>query len=241
MKRSVLFASDLDNTLIHSYKVAKAGDVCVERKDGKELSFMSPKAYTLLRDVAARCMFVPVTTRTLEQYRRLDLGVKPRYAIVAHGALLLIDGIVDDQWTAETQKLLGTALPEIEAGNLMFDIRYVEKAFVFAKSKYPRQAVRHLQTNIDGKKFKAYAVHNKIYIFPRFLDKGTAVKRLMERIPNMPVQTLICAGDSELDLSMLEFADISIAPQTLGLKRGHVLPDETFTSEMIKIASEIIA
>ena len=233
----MLFASDLDNTLIHSYRAAKTGDICVERRDGKELSFMSQETYTLLKDVSARCMFVPVTTRSLEQYRRIDLGVKPQYAIVANGALLLIDSAVDEQWTAETRKSLNAPLPEIKPNSLLSDIRYVEEAFIFAKSEYPQQAVKYLQTIIDDKRFKVCAVLNKIYILPSFLDKGTAVKRLIERVP---VKCLVCAGDSELDLPMLEISDISITPQTLGLQRGHILPAETFTSEMMKAASEMI-
>ena len=32
---SILFASDLDNTLLFSHKHARAGDVCVEYLDGK--------------------------------------------------------------------------------------------------------------------------------------------------------------------------------------------------------------
>ena len=234
----MLFASDLDNTLIYSYKAAKAGDICVERKDGKELSFMSPEAHALLKDVAERCAFVPVTTRSLSQYRRLDLGVKLRYAIVANGALLLVDGVVDEQWTAQTRKLLDATLPEIEADNLLFDVRYVDEAFIFCKSEHPRQAMKYLQTIIDGNKFNVCGVGDKVYIFPRFLDKGTAVKRLMERVPALG---LICAGDSELDLPMLEIADIPIAPQSLGLRRGCTPAAETFTTEALRAASEILA
>ncbi|MDR1579784.1 MAG: hypothetical protein LBS35_05460, partial [Synergistaceae bacterium] len=111
VRRFVLFASDLDNTLIHSYRVAEAGDICVETRDGKKLSFMSPKAHGILKDIAAKCAFVPVTTRSLEQYRRLDLGVKPKYALVANGALLLIDGEVDELWASETRRRLNVTLP----------------------------------------------------------------------------------------------------------------------------------
>lgn len=234
----MLFASDLDNTLIYSYKFAKAGDICVETKNGKELSFMTRESYAMLKDVVTKCVFVPVTTRSLEQYLRIDLGVKPKYAIVAHGALLINDGKIDDQWTAETRRLLNVELPkinEINANELIYDIRYVEDFFIFTKSKYPQQAVDFLQTIVDEKQLKVCAVHNKVYILPLRLDKGAAVKRLKKFLQ---IQSVICAGDSELDIPMLEIADDAIFPQTLKLRRenSHILDDESFTSEILNVA-----
>lgn len=38
----LLFASDLDNTLLFSHQHAQAGDVCVEHLDGKAQGFFSP-------------------------------------------------------------------------------------------------------------------------------------------------------------------------------------------------------
>jgi hydroxymethylpyrimidine pyrophosphatase-like HAD family hydrolase len=236
----LLFASDLDNTLIHSYRVAEAGDICVETRNGKKLSFMSPKTHGILKDIAARCAFVPVTTRSLEQYRRLDLGVKPKYALVANGALLLTNDEVDEVWASETRRLLNVILPEIEPGELLFDIRRVDDFFVFAKSGDPQQAVKYLETVLKDSAFEARSVHDKVYILPRGLDKGLAVKRLRERISPGYV---VCAGDSELDLPMLEIADMAIIPETL-VPRGeriNVLPSKTFTSELLGIIREMVS
>jgi hydroxymethylpyrimidine pyrophosphatase-like HAD family hydrolase len=240
VKRSVLFASDLDNTLIHSYRVAEAGDICVETMDGKKLSFMSPKVRCILKDIAAKCAFVPVTTRSLEQYRRLDLGVKPKYALVANGALLLADGEVDGLWVAETRRRLNVTLPEIEPGGFLFDIRRVDGFFIFAKSEDPQQAVKYLKAVLKEGAFEARSVHDKIYILPVGLDKGTAVKRLKERISS---DYVICAGDSELDLPMLATADMAVVPETLELRRECmcILPSRTFTSEMPGIIREMLS
>jgi hydroxymethylpyrimidine pyrophosphatase-like HAD family hydrolase len=216
MKNAVLFASDLDNTLIHSYRTAKAGDICVETRAGKELSFMSRQAYALLKEVAAQCVFVPVTTRSLTQYRRLDLGVSPSYAIAAHGAVLLKGGEIDEPWRLETRASLNVTLPTIDPGELLFDVRYVEEAFIFAKSDQPRRATEYLKTVVDGRVFQVCAVHNKVYLLPAGLDKGTAVSRLRARLAP---RLVICAGDSELDLPMLRMADIAIAVNKLDIRR----------------------
>lgn len=236
----MIFASDLDNTLIHSYKTAKSGDICVEVKDGKELSFMSPQTHLLLKDIAERYIFLPVTTRSLEQYLRIDLGVKPKYAVIAHGALLLVDGKTDEAWSVETRKLLKSPLPKLDStvvsDTLLYDIRYVENFFIFAKSEEPIKAVEYLKTilktRIDQELFEIYAVHNKVYIFPVGLNKGVAVNRLKNRLQ---IQRVMCAGDSKLDIPMLETADIAIVPQSLGLSGKHyrILPDEKFTSEIL--------
>ena len=41
--KNILFASDLDNTLLYSYKYKKKGDICVEFNKGKEQGFMTQK------------------------------------------------------------------------------------------------------------------------------------------------------------------------------------------------------
>ena len=47
-----------------------------------------------LGHVVEASTFVPVTTRVVEQYRRVELpGAPPQYAIAANGGVLLIDGV----------------------------------------------------------------------------------------------------------------------------------------------------
>ena len=235
----MLFASDLDNTLIHSYKNSKIGDVCVEMKDGRELSFMSSDNYNLLKYIVKQCEFVPITTRSLEQYQRINLGVVPKYAIVAHGAILLIDGKIDEQWVLETRKLISKKLPEIHENDILYDVRYVDDFFIFGKSNDVFKAVKYLQTFIDNKDFIACSVQNKFYVMPKQLKKGTAMERLKNRINE---KFVICAGDSFLDISMLEIADIAISPKNIELKnKNHqILCEECFSTEMLRIAAKSI-
>jgi predicted mannosyl-3-phosphoglycerate phosphatase (HAD superfamily) len=221
----------LDNTLIYSYKAAKAGDICVEVKDGKDLSFMPPEAYTLLKEVASNMMLVPVTTRSLEQYRRINLGVQPKYAVVAHGAVLLVDGQIDEAWAAESKALISAPLPVLTESEWIYDIRYVDNYFLFAKSPQPGEAVERLITMIYTECFDACFVHNKVYVFPKSLTKGIAIKRLRERLQP---DAVISAGDSMLDVPMLTAADIAIAPASLEFQRANKfsLPDEDFVGQV---------
>lgn len=216
----MLFAADLDNTLLHSYKIARAGDVCVAAVDGRELSFMTREAFGLLREVAARCLFVPITTRSLAQYRQLELGVKPAYALVSNGALLLLDGKVDEAWMLESRSMFPAALPQLSACAFLHDVRMVDGFFIFAKAAEPEQAVLRLRDMLAGAPFSVHSVHEKVYVFPAGMGKGTALARLKARLRaegRWPVETVVCAGDSALDIPMLEMADTAIAPASLGL------------------------
>jgi HAD superfamily hydrolase (TIGR01484 family) len=224
MPDMVIFATDLDNTLIHSYKTAKAGDICVENYNGREHSFMSKEAFVLLKKISEKCLIIPVTTRSLEQYQRLDLGLRFDYAVVAHGALLLADGEVDKQWENESRKLFSAKLPQIYEDGNIYDIRQVENTFIFAKACDTAQAVNSLQETFVSNDFNICAVNNKVYIFPQGFDKGVAIERLRQRLKP---KSVICAGDNSLDIPMLEAADTAFAPKSLNIGKFCVRIDET--------------
>ena len=88
----MMFASDLDGTLIYSKR--RFGEETlnvsvrnVEVYNGREISFMTEKAIALLRELSDEMMFVPVTTRTVEQYNRSRYFMKKS---VLHTRLLVM-------------------------------------------------------------------------------------------------------------------------------------------------------
>ena len=91
--------TDLDNTLIYSYKHEIGGPkTCVEIYQGREISFMTETSHRLLGQLCSKpgVLVVPTTTRTLEQYQRIDLGIGvPEYALVCNGGVLLHQGKED--------------------------------------------------------------------------------------------------------------------------------------------------
>ncbi len=219
-----LFASDLDNTLIHSYKRADPEDVCVEVKDGKMLSFMTPYAYNKLRKLNSNkdIAFVPVTTRSVEQYRRIDFfdGRSPHLALAANGGILLIDGISDLQWFEESKALISDSMKEFKTGmrylendtDIYFELRIVDELFVFTKSHDPLKTKECLEKILDPDIVSPYMIGDKVYIFPNILSKGNAVSRLKKKFV---FDKTICAGDSEFDVSMLDIADTAYCPDVL--------------------------
>ena len=103
----VLF-SDLDNTLIYSHRhKIKQPIVLAEMLKGKEQSFMTEKTYLFFKN---QNMFktVAVTTRTYEQYSRLENlteNINIKDAVVCNGAFLMHNGNEDKIWTEESLKI----------------------------------------------------------------------------------------------------------------------------------------
>ena len=96
----MMFVSDLDNTLLFSHRYRQPGDVCVEYLDGNEQGFLTQTTIELLRQATQHLLFIPVTTRSVNQYQRIQwpIGCQPKYAVTTNGAILLVDGEIDLPW-----------------------------------------------------------------------------------------------------------------------------------------------
>lgn len=218
----ILLASDLDNTMIYSYKRQLKNRVPVEEKDERVLSYMTAYAYGRLQELPEEICFAPVTTRSLEQYRRIRFpgGREPEYALVSNGGILLRRGEPDSEWYEESKRLAGLAEPEFtKAASLLkrdpglsFEIRMVDELFLFTKSSSPEDTVAELSGALDLLKVEVFFNGIKIYVVPRSLNKGRMLRRLRE-ILGFPY-TVGC-GDSLFDIPLLLEADLSIYPQAL--------------------------
>lgn len=210
----ILFACDLDNTLIHSHKKFRAGDICVELYDGHEQSFIAPRALALLKQIAAQVLFVPVTTRSIAQYRRIfwTEDFCPRYAVVANGAYLL-DGdrqeiFLHDEIFPYADEL--ETMREKFSDDENFNIcRIVDESFLFLRCRDEIDAA----TLTFATRLTVQHTGKKIYLFPPALTKGNALRRLKEKFSPTKI---FAAGDSEIDLPMLAAADVAFAPRSLG-------------------------
>lgn len=216
-----VFFSDLDNTLIYSYKHDIGEDkVGVELYNDRVISFMTGKSYELLKEADRRLLFVPVTTRTPEQYARIDLGVRPQYALVCNGGMLLNGGVRDEEWYRASLELIRASEAEMKkAQELMncdkdrcFEVRSIYGLFLFTKSEKPQETVERLKAGLDLKKVGVFSNGQKIYAVPLNMDKGTAVRRFRQRFG---ADKCIAAGDSAFDVPMLREADFAFAPKGL--------------------------
>lgn len=214
----MVFHSDLDNTLIYSYKhEIGIHKKCVEIYQNREISYMTDVSITLLNQLRQKALFVPTTTRTVEQYQRIRLGEQPpEYALACNGGVLLVHGEKDMNWYEESRELLADCQTELRDAqkllwtdeNVNFEVRNIEELFVFTKSARPRQTIWRLQNYLAGSPLEVFSNGVKIYAVPKKLSKGEAVRRFRQKVQ---AGSVVAAGDSRFDISMLEEADLALA------------------------------
>lgn len=211
----IIFA-DLDGTLIFSASRKLPGDIVCEYKDGVEISCITQKQSVMLPELR----IIPVTTRSIEQYRRISIpGFQPEYALTDNGGTLLINGVPDPQWTEHSLALAAECSAQLaECRRIMerdihrnFEIRLVDGMFLFTKSAEPESSLAALR-EAAGDEIRCYHTGQKLYALPAKLCKGAAAKRLAERIPG---GRIICAGDSPMDVPLLNIADIAVFPEDM--------------------------
>jgi hydroxymethylpyrimidine pyrophosphatase-like HAD family hydrolase len=226
-----LVASDLDRTLIYSTAALALTMpdehaprlLCVEVHEAKPLSYMTETAGRLLVELADTVRFVPATTRTRKQYRRISLPCRqPRYAICANGGHLLVDGRTDHDWNAEMRRRLadGSApLEEIRAHlaatadpEWLRKERIAEDLFAYLvvdRERLPDGWVKELAAWADPRGWTVSLQGRKIYAVPKPLSKSAALAEVVRRTG---VDQVLAAGDSLLDVDLLLAADTGWTP-----------------------------
>lgn len=223
----LIFATDLDNTLIYSQKKSAQNSCCVEWKEGRELSYMTEESYKRLQKINEneKICIVPITTRSLEQYQRISLlKNEPELAIVANGGILLLNGKVDENWRKESLEIISESRQELEKAwayleadeNRNFELRNIDDMFLFTKSKKPADTIIGLERVLNRSMVSVIENYNKIYVIPRVLDKGLAMKRLRNYLKEKYLKenqmfTVLAAGDSSFDTPMLQEAEYAVA------------------------------
>ncbi|MCI7768160.1 MAG: HAD hydrolase family protein [Oscillospiraceae bacterium] len=214
----MLFLSDLDRTLIFSYKRLTEDNICVEEKEGKKLSYMTPFSAKLLCLIAERVTFIPVTTRSIEQYERIKFPCgRPCFAVCDNGGNLLVNGVPDPVWRKRAEAHILPAAAEMERiksyweslAETYFEVRLVDGTFIFTKSRTPLETLQKTSERLCPEKVELFDNGDKIYAVPKGINKGAAAAWLRERLGGM----IIAAGDSLFDREMLQNADIAVIKQ----------------------------
>lgn len=265
---------DLDNTLIYSYRrmpknAAGSFSVCgesissckdvieqesrqfwdgkigVEVYQGREISFVTGRTQEMLRRLRERCLVIPTTTRTKEQYDRINLGTGAfEYALVCNGGLLLVNGVSDAAWYHHSKELISDCIGELRRALIFleqeslrkFELRFIEELFLFTKCNDPDTVIQRLKMRLDDRKVDVFRNGEKVYVVPRMLNKGTALQRFREYIG---ADEVIAAGDSEFDAPMVKAADIGIVPAGFCRKYGEagslreMKGEDIFSEEML--------
>ncbi|MCD5406330.1 MAG: HAD hydrolase family protein [Desulfotomaculum sp.] len=225
----MLFASDLDRTLIYSKRFVTEmahQEELTTVEQGVYTSYTTKKAAALLRLIAEQVLFIPCTTRVIEQYQRIQFfqnTVIPKYAIVSNGGNLIIDGVVDKNYQqAMLRELTHNSLP---AADLISEFRkiatpnWVEKTkdadnlFYYClidRAQTPKDELQHFSQWAVKQNWHVSVQGRKLYLVPQAVNKWSGVKKLLEQTENNKV---FAAGDSLLDLPLLQGADYAYSPR----------------------------
>lgn len=222
----MIFASDLDRTIIYSDKFIKefSGPIR-EVETGSYKSYMTAPAAELVKKIACSAVFIPCTTRTVEQYRRVEFlqkEVAPKYAITTNGANILVEGVLD---AAHREKIARSLANECMAGEDMLGefsklscdkwarpMRNADGVFhycVVEREKVPLQELASFSSWAREQKWEVSLQGRKLYLVPGVINKWSALKRVAEITGE---HRIIAAGDSLLDLPLIKGADFAVSP-----------------------------
>lgn len=240
MSKKVLYASDLDRTLIFSERFifenpTSAKYSPVEYKEDRIISYMSNDVNSKLHCINdnKKVQFVPVTTRSLSEYKRVNLGFTPEYAIVANGAIILHNGEVMEEWN----DYIKSKLDYTEVLDLSQDIcdlidslvkqpKLIDNSYLFFKINDQAlfdEEVVNLINRYPNWTFTRQV--NKCYAIPNHFSKQIALRWLWHKL-NHPY--IVASGDSELDLPMLTLANRAIIPSHGSLVKDGFVTQGTF-------------
>lgn len=226
---TILFASDLDQTLIYSKRsmgeqVAESDLREVERFEGNPQSFMTETSQQTLHELTEELFFLPVTTRTQSQYERVTGIYKgneaPKFAVISNGAVILEDGEPIKEWSDHIRKqcvskktIVEELLPKIDqhfSEDWVLRVREADGWFVYLiidREKFPDDKLDFYTKTFREIGWSMSLQGRKLYFMPESITKAGAMQYVKERLG---ADYVVAAGDSLLDLDLLESADLGL-------------------------------
>lgn len=223
----MIFATDLDRTLIYSIRQVKdtVGLVPVEYKNEHPLSYMSNEAVELFQKLKENpdLIIIPVTARSTEQFRRIQVVQDCPYAILACGAVILKDGKPLPIWQ-QFVKQIRTSEKEnyaffekffkIESTDLFgIQPRMVDDAVIFFKLRSENAAgefLNRLQQEVSDKNWNYIKQGLKVYLSPKLISKQFALQILLSYLKEAKGEkNMITAGDGAGDIDFMSLANIA--------------------------------
>lgn len=223
--RELILAMDIDGTLIHSRKAYRDGDICVERIDGEEHGFLSREMLRVLERLAGTAQLIPITTRSVEQYLRIDWpdAIRPEKSYPANGSVALKlgpDEILDCTNIVSLEYCkseLADFAQSLSRDERLRDSRIVDGNYVMAIIKEERLEDDFSDVIVDESKFEKYREGKKLYLFPLECNKGKAIEHIRSEHRECRV---FCAGDSKIDLVMGRYSDESQFANEAGMSES---------------------
>ena len=234
--KKLIYASDLDRTLIFSERFIKEypSDTPyspVEYKGIEIVSYMDDEVKAELIKLAKHpeVEFIPITSRSTEEYNRINLGFKPEYVVLASGGIILHNGEIDLEYAKYVKKYMNynealSILADVEDSldSVNYTVKMIDNTYLFYKTDDPeRYDDEVLQLMLKYPEWVFTRQNNKCYAIPKHISKQVALRWLWHKLGQPKI---VASGDSELDLPMLSLADAAVIPKHGSLvKDGYVV------------------
>ena len=209
-------AADLDGTVVVNSRTVDAREaVVVMDSYASSSSVMSSRAAGLVEGLVGEQLLLPATTRTRAEYERMRWpgGLRPRVAVVANGAEILVEGVALPEWKAsvtralrdvdwdanEAARLLGaiaaTTDVSVRSADGWFSVGVVRHASVMT-----RESIGYLESLVAPRGWVVSVQGRKVYLLPQGLTKQSALRHVVSRLG---INVACSIGDSALDRGML--------------------------------------
>lgn len=239
MVNKIIYASDLDRTLIFSKRFidehpTDASYKPVEYKGVQIISYMADSVKDGLNHLRNndKVTFIPVTTRSLEEYSRVNLGFTPEYAIVANGGMILHNGKPLEDWEnyiknkINPMEIIDITNDIQELDSVNYQVKFIDNRYLFFKTDDKELFDKEIESLIVRyPEFTFTRQVKKCYAIPNHFSKQIALRWVWHKL-NKPF--IIASGDSELDLPMLTLANKAIIPSHGSLIKDGFVTDGTF-------------
>lgn len=209
--------SDLDKTIIFSDRFLRN----YNNKENYELTvvdtFMSKdgKSYNCymnkeISEFIENCLFVPVTARSIRRYKDISLlANKCKYAITSGGGNIMINNQIDTDY----RNSLDIDINELNEIAERFNSKVIDDTYV----TIPIMSWDILKNYIN--KYQCLTEPNgSVTIIPKTVSKAKAVRYLMDKLN---ITEIMCCGDSEADIGILNMGNVSMIPSTSLLCLNH--------------------
>jgi hypothetical protein len=178
-------------------------------------------------------------------------GPQPGFAVVANGGVLLVDGVLDRDWSRRVARDLAASVPLDEVWTHVAQVchpeftvklRNASDLFCYAvvhPSRVPEGFVDDLSSWAAERGWRTSMQGRKLYWVPDGLRKSSAVREVAGRLD---ADCVLAAGDSLLDVDLLLAADRGIHPRHGELyEQGWTAPTVTSTATSgIAAGAEIV-
>ena len=220
----VLYATDMDRTIIYSQRFMdeyppESNYEVAETKGNRIISYISSPVKKRINELSRNnnIELIPVTTRSIEEFNRINIGINNKYSIVSNGGIILEDGKPMKEWEDYINKtnfrfgLMQASMDLGELQSVVRDVTIIDGRYLFTKTDCEEQFDIEIQDLIYRYPNIVFTrQRKKIYAIPNNFSKAIALRWLQNKLG---IDTLVASGDSELDLPMLAIADYAIIPK----------------------------